>query len=216
MSKTTCGRLSVMKVSGLPKQEISCNKLEALYYQEKRSVSYIAKMFNCSQNKVNYWLGKCEIPKRSISEAIYHLKNPNGDPFTSRQPTCIKEAVLFGLGLGLYWGEGLKRGTGGVRISNTDPKLLIKFIDFLETFFKIDRGKLRFSLQIFKDISSDEALLYWTRTLKVKEQQFYKVIVSEVRGKGTYKFKSKHGVVIVYFNNIKLKKIILDMIDNIS
>jgi hypothetical protein len=204
-----------MKVSGLPKQEISCNKLEALYHREKRSVSYIAKIFNCSENKVNYWLEKCEIPKRTISEAIYHLKNPSGDPFVSRQPKDIEEAILYGLGLGLYWGEGSKRGTGGVRITNTDPRLLAKFIEFLEIFFQIDRNKLRFSLQIFKDISSDEAILYWSRILKVKEQQFYKVVVSKVRGKGTYKSKSEHGVIIIYFNNIKLKKIILGMIDNI-
>jgi hypothetical protein len=89
-------------------------------------------------------------------------------------------------------------------------------MDFLEVFFQIDRNKLRFSLQIFKDISPDIAMDYWVKVLKVKKQQFYKVIVSKVRGKGTYKNKSENGVIIIYFNNIKLKKIICGMIDNIS
>jgi hypothetical protein len=65
-------------------------------------------------------------PKRSISEAIYHLKNPKGDPFVGRQPMDIKEGILFGLGLGLYWGEGSKRGTGGVRITKYRSKITYK------------------------------------------------------------------------------------------
>ncbi len=51
--------------------------------------------------------------------------------------------------------------------------------------------------------------------LNVVEEQFYKIIVSKVRGEGTYKYKSEYGVVIVYFNNIKLKRLICDMIENI-
>jgi hypothetical protein len=39
--------------------------------------------------------------------------------------------MLFGMGLGLYWGEGTKRGKGGMRITNTDAKMIKKFIEFL-------------------------------------------------------------------------------------
>ena len=53
------------------------------------------------------------------------------------------------------------------------------------------------------------------KELDVKKEQFYKTIISKVRGEGTYKYKSEYGVIIVYFNNIKLKKIILKMIENI-
>lgn len=45
-------------------------------------------------------------PKRSISDAIYAKRNPGGDPFTVVSPSIVSDAFLFGLGTGIYWGEG--------------------------------------------------------------------------------------------------------------
>ena len=203
-----------MKVSGLRNRDkISKEVLNDFYVNKKLSSFQISSKLNCSVNKINYWISKYEIKKRTISDAIYQLRNPFGDPFFVSNPLTLKEGILFGLGLGIYWGEGLKRGGGGVRLTNTDSKMVLKFIDFLATFCGVDRKKLRFSLQIFHDINSEEALDYWSKKLRVSKKQFYKTIISKVRGKGTYKYKSEHGVIIVYFNNIKLKKIILEMIE---
>lgn len=206
-----------MNVSSLPKsisQSLIPTRLFDLYLVEKKSVAEIAKILNCSQNKINYWLKKFEIPKRSLSEAMYCFKNPLGDPFALRQPKSFEEAILFGLGLGIYWGEGDKRGKNGIRLSNTDPRLIKSFIRFLKTFLGIDKNRLKFSIQIFSDISPLESLKYWMKELKMKKEQFYKPQVIKVRGKGIYKYKSKYGVIIVYFNNIKLKKLICEMIEN--
>jgi hypothetical protein len=208
-----------MAVLSLPNKanrcEITKNFLVEYYVNKKWSTSHIARYVRCSENKINYWLSKYEIKKRTISDAIYELRNPLGDPFLIRKPKTLKQGILFGLGLGIYWGEGLKRGKGAVRLTNTDAKMVRKFILFLEKFCKINRNKLRFSIQIFEDISKEEALTYWMHELNIKRAQFYKTIVSKVRGEGTYKYKSKYGVIIVYFNNVKLKKIILEMIERV-
>ena len=147
---------------------------------------------------------------------MYQLKNPLGDPFSIVRPQTLEEGILFGLGIGLYWGEGAKRGAGGLRITNTDSKLVRKFIEFLVKFFNIDKRKLRFGIQIFSDISPHDALSYWQRELGINKEQFYKTIVIKVRGSGTYKYKSKYGGIILYFNNTKLKKTICEMIENIQ
>lgn len=189
--------------------------LHNLYIREKKSVAQIAKEHGCSQHKVDYWLRKHAIEKRTISDAIYQLKHPEGNPFLSKNPETVEEYFLFGLGLGLYWGEGQKRGRGGVRLSNTDVKLIKKFIQFLDQKFNVKKDQLKFGLQIFNDISPSAALSYWKKELGVKEDQFYKVIVSKVRGLGTYKYKSEYGVVCVYFNNVRLRQIICEMIENI-
>jgi len=102
-----------------------------------------------------------------------------------------------------------------MRITNTDAKMMRKYIEFLEMFFAIDKNKLRFSVLIFSDVSEEKALEYWSHELGVTKNQFYKTMVVKVRGKGTYKTKSEHGVMIVQFNNVKLKKVICDMIENI-
>ena len=175
----------------------------------------ISECLECSQNKINYWLEKYGIQKRTIADAMYQFKNPSGDPFALKSPKTVEEGILFGIGLGLYWGEGSKRGTGGVRLTNTDPRLLKKFIEFLEKTCSVRRNKLRFSVQIFEDLSEEKTLSYWSKELNVHRDQFYKVVVSKVRGVGTYRRKSEHGVVIVYVNNIKLKQLICSLIENI-
>jgi hypothetical protein len=192
------------------------NLLIDLYINKKKSAAQIGFILNIKERKVHLLLKKYKIQKRTISEAIYVLKNPEGDPFLFKKPKNTQEYFLFGLGLGLYWGEGLKVGKNGLRLTNSDPKMIIKFIEFLESVFSVNKANLRFSLQVFEDISIEESLGYWSNILNVEARQFYKTIVSKVRGEGSYKNKSKHGIVILYLNNIKIKKLILEMIENIQ
>ena len=126
--------------------------LERWYIRDKKSVHDIAQALNCSDGKINYWLEKHFIPKRSISDAIYTKHNPKGDPFSTQPLQTSKDAFLFGLGLGLYWGEGTKKNQGQVRLGNTDPYLVLTFLDFLRKFYRIDNSRLRFAIQIFTDM----------------------------------------------------------------
>ena len=84
-------------------------RLEDLYINRKMSTAQIAKELKCSISGINYWMSKFGIRKRSISEAIYSKHNPHGDPFIFVEPTNIKEAKLFGLGVGLYGEKVQKR-----------------------------------------------------------------------------------------------------------
>ena len=126
--------------------------LKKLYLKEKKSVFEIAGLLKCSESKVNYWIRKYKIPKRSISDAIYIKHNPKGDPFRVNMPKNLEETKLFGLGLGLYWGEGNKANKNSIRLGNTDPKLIKNFIEFLIKFFSIKKSDLKFGLQIFSDM----------------------------------------------------------------
>lgn len=180
-----------------------------MYVGQKKSVSEIAKIFGCSENRINYWLAKEGIKKRSISEAIYIKHNPNGDPFRFILPKNVDEAVLFGMGLGLYWGEGTKANKTCVRLGNSDAALLNVFIDFLIKFFHIKKKDLRFHLHVFTDIDLNEAYGYWIKKLKIKKEQFYKPIITKTGKLGTYRKKSKYGVVTVYYSNKKLRDLLI-------
>lgn len=185
-------------------------KIRNLYLKQNKSVFEISRIFNCSENKINYWLAKEGIKKRSISDAIYIKHNPKGDPFSFNFPRNMKEAKLFGLGLGLYWGEGTKTNKMAVRLGNSDAALLNVFIEFLITFFRIRKKDLRFHLHVFTDINLNEAYGYWTRKLKIKKEQFYKPTLTETGKLGTYRNKSKYGVVTVYYCNKKLRDILME------
>ncbi len=190
--------------------------LEHWYIRDRKSVHDIAQAFHCSDGKINYWLDKYSISKRSISEAIYTKHNPHGDPFSLQIHRTNKESFLFGLGLGLYWGEGTKMNPTSVRLGNTDPYLVRSFILFLRKAYAIDESRLRFGLQIFRDMDQVKEEQFWQRFLKVSPRQFYKIINTRSGSIGTYRTKSKHGVLTVYFNNKKLRNILIGEIERMK
>src|SRR3989344_1703110 len=138
--------------------DLSVDILSKLYSVKKYSVSEIAGVFKCSENRINYWIRKFKIQKRSLADAMYAKCNPDGDPFLVKEPKTLDEAKLLGLGLGLYWGEGNKRNKNSIRLGNTDPGIIKNFLRFLINIFGIKVEKLRFGLQIFSDMSKKEML----------------------------------------------------------
>ncbi len=148
------------------------------------------------------------IQRRSISDASYLKHNPDGDPFKFVPPKTRDDILLFGLGMGLYWGEGTKSNKTDVRLGNTDPELMKAFMKFMMRFFSLQKTDFRFGLQIFTDMNKEEALRFWTRKLKVKKDQFSKVIVTISGSIGTYRKKSEHGVVTLHYNNTKVRALL--------
>jgi hypothetical protein len=190
--------------------------LTKLYIKEKKSVAEVAKASGFGQRKISYWLEKHGIPKRSISEAIYAKANPNGDPFKQFPVRGEGLAFLYGLGLGLYWGEGTKKNRFSVRLGNTDSKLIRAFLLFLEKVYGIKREKLRFELQIFSDVSPSVARKFWIQELKINPKQLYKARITPSLKKGTYREKNKFGVLTLNFGNKKLRNKICSLVDNLQ
>src|SRR3989344_2886049 len=193
----------------IPKEQ-----LKELYTLKNYSSKQIGAILGCSETKINYWMRKHHIKKRSVSEAVYIKWNPDGDPFKIKTPANVEEAILYGLGLGLYWGEGTKSNKFSIRLGNTDPRLIKSFIKFLQSFYGIDTKRIKFGLQIFNDLSKEDSLRFWQKELNASSKQFQKVIITPPRGVGTYKNKIKHGVLTVYFNNKKLRDKLCDAIEN--
>lgn len=191
---------------------LTAQKLENLYIKKGKSVSDIAKIFRYSERGINYWFEKYNIPKRTISEAIYLKNHPHGDPFKITLPKNIEEAKLFGIGIGLYWGEGNKANKNTVKLGNSDPALLRIFIKFLIDFFGINKKDLRFHLHTFTDIDLKDAYDYWIKELKIKRKQFYKPTITITGKLGTYRNKSKYGVLTVYYANTKLRNILVNLL----
>lgn len=195
---------------------ISKQILSYLYIEKGKSMKEIAEKLHVSLHKVAYWMEKYKILRRSKSDATYTKRNPNGDPFLFQPPKTVKEGILFGLGLGIYWGEGTKADLGSIRVGNTDSDLLMVFIECLEKIYGIKREKIHFGLQIFSDTSPDEAVLFWSKKLDIKKSQFQKtIVVTPTRGKGTYKKKMKYGVLTVYVHNKKLRNALIQEIENL-
>jgi len=187
--------------------------LSQLYNVEKLSQQDIANRLHVNVKQVVYWMEKYGISRRNRSDATYWKRNFKGEPFQIKKILSSDERELFGLGIGLYWGEGTKSNKNSIRLGNTDPNLIKKFIKFLKIICGINTNKLKFGLQIFNDIKEEEALKFWMEQLSCGKDRFQKVIVSLPQGKGTYKKKSKYGVLTIYFHNKKLRDWLISQIN---
>lgn len=186
--------------------------LRKLYLEDGASMQEIAVSLGCSQNKVVYWMDKHNIPRRTISEAIYQKHNPDGDPFCIKPLKSKQDYELFGLGVGLYWGEGTKASKHAVKLGNTDPALIRTFMRFLTDLYGVDKNDFKFALQIFTDIDPEIAYSFWTKKLQVSRSQFYRPTITISGSIGTYRKKSKYGVVTLHYHNKKLRDIIVGLL----
>lgn len=176
------------------------------------SMMEISKELGFSVHKVAYWMAAHNIKRRTISDAVYTKYHPKGDPFKLKTPVTADEWKLLGLGIGLYWGEGTKANQHSVRLGNTDPELIKTFIEFLIKICGIKFEDLKFGLQLFTDINSEEALRFWMNQLNANRSQFYKITVSISGSIGNYRQKSKYGVLTVMYHNRKLRDILVAML----
>ena len=190
--------------------------LKNLYTKKSLSMMQISKQLGCSHHKVAYWMAEYKIERRSMSQAIYLIHNPKGDPFKLKAPNTVDEYILYGLGVGLYWKEGNKANRNAVRIGNSDPGLLRCYMVFLTELCGVSQDSLKFELHLFSDINVNTALRYWCRMLDVKKEQFYTPRVTLSGSLGTYKNKSKYGVVTIYFGNTKLRDILVEQITGLA
>lgn len=122
--------------------------------------------------------------------------------------------MLFGIGIGLYWGEGTKANKYSIRLGNTDPELHKIFLKFLVRFFRIRISDFRFGLQLFTDIEPKKALDFWRKELNIHPRQFYKITVTPSGAIGTYRQKSKFGVLTIYYHNRKLRDALVHLLSH--
>lgn len=152
---------------------------------------------------------KYSIKRRSHSEAAYIKQNPNGDPFIIKKNLTKDDILLYGLGLGIFWGEGNKNPTiPSLRVANTDPNLIKVFLSFLKSIYGLSENRFSYSIVCFNDVDSEKARSFWARELRIPPQKFGKITVIPKQGKGTYKRKSIFGVCTVQGNNSKLRKLV--------
>lgn len=129
-------------------------------------------------------------------------------PLTSRENYLI--------GLFLYWGEGTKGLNSAVSITNTDPKMLKFFIYWLTDVLKVSKAQIKAVVHLYKDMSVDSCLRYWSNELDLPMKQFIKPYIKvSLRDAVDHKGFGK-GTCSLYVYNAKLKRQIITALDAIS
>jgi hypothetical protein len=132
-------------------------------------------------------------------------------PFQLKKTLSRKDEDLKIAGIMLYWGEGSKTGNA-VKFANSDPEMIIVFINFLTRICGISQNRLKVLIHMYPDQNEKELKEFWSRTTGVPLERFYKSHVHQGKT-GTYKRKSIYGTLAVSYSDKKLLNVLLLWID---
>ncbi len=188
-----------------------------MYVNSRLSASSIASELHLGRDRVLGILKRNSVQLRTRSEQAYIQHNNGVVPYAISDPKNNYDFMLMGLGIGIYWGEGNKVNEYSVRVGNTDPDLILMFVKYLIEICGVHQHKITYSLQVFNDTDPDVALDYWMGKLGcTRDKIMPSVVITPPQGKGSYRKKSKYGVMTVYYNSKQLKQYIMGEIESIK
>ncbi|MEK6847046.1 MAG: helix-turn-helix domain-containing protein [Nanoarchaeota archaeon] len=156
--------------------------------KQGKSYSEIKKLLGISKSTLSYWLTDFPLSESRIQE----LRDRNPIRIERYRQTMSKKRearieverkkVLFKLGklnerdlyvggFFLFWGEGTKRRSGQVALSNTDPAVIRFFIRWL-LLLGAEKSKIHFVLHLYEDMDIKKETRFWVNVLGFPESAF--------------------------------------------
>ncbi|MFM2424409.1 MAG: hypothetical protein RLZZ70_800 [Candidatus Parcubacteria bacterium] len=123
----------------------------------------------------------------------------------------VRRSNLFFLGIGIYWGEGVKSRSGQAAVVNSDSRILKVMIRWFEECLQLSRSDFRPYVYIASQHKSREQIImkYWENELAIPREQFKSPIYLEQRPKQRYENHDNYfGVValrVVKSTNLKYR-----------
>lgn len=198
---------------------------------QNKSYKQIVSALGISKGTVSYWLaGDSESQKikkqltlenlRTSKLRIQKIIDTNRKKWAalwSEAESSAKEEFeklvknpLFVAGISIYWGEGDSKIDNPVRISNTDPRMIAVYCEFLRTILKISEEKIKVGLILYPDLNDKICTSFWSKVTKVIDGHFFKS--QYIRGSHPTK-RLAHGICMVIVSNKYQKVKILKWID---
>ncbi len=186
------------------RERIEACKLRA----QGKSVKEIAKQLGVSCGSVSVWTRDIELTQdqrtylkeRQIVSGMRGRMmgaESNKEKKRARLQLAEEQAIeeikllakneLFYIGLGLYWGEGVKASDGTLAVTNSDPRVIQLMIRWFRECFGVETERVTVRVYI-SDLhrEREEAITqYWVRTLNLPRRNFKKMIFLN-KGKKIY------------------------------
>lgn len=177
--------------------------------QKGVSISDIAAQLKVSKSTVSTWCKDIALTTEAIemivrtskSKSTTALLNYTESLRAKRQENILlannigKQKIgqlskrdIYCVGLGLYWGEGYKRGSQEFGFTNSDANMIKFYLVWLKTVFKISPVDLiaRVSINELHIYRAEEVEKYWSRITKIPSQQFTKMSFIKTQSKKVY------------------------------
>jgi transcriptional regulator with XRE-family HTH domain len=107
----------------------------------------------------------------------------------------ISDRDIYCIGLGLYWGEGYKRGSQEFGFTNSDANMVLFYLRWLETVFEIKKNDLilRVSINEMHRSRMNEVEQFWSKLTGVPRTQFTKMSLIKMQSKKVYTLTKHMG-----------------------
>ena len=129
---------------------------------------------------------------------------------------AVSKRDLFMLGLGLYWGEGYKRGSQECALTNSDPLIIRVFLQWIGTCYEVgmDRITARLTINILYKDRAEQLAKSWSKETGIPLSQFAAPTFIHGYGNATRDPETYRGTLRVKVRNgTSLRRRILASID---
>lgn len=106
----------------------------------------------------------------------------------------------------LFWCEGEKDVSSGIRFINSDPLMVRKFLSLLRQSFRLDESKFRALIHLHDYHNVQSQLSYWSGLTDIPPQQFYKSYQKPHNGKQSR--AGYQGCISVRYVDVELGKLL--------
>ena len=112
----------------------------------------------------------------------------------------------------LYWAEGTKSEKfESVDFANSDPKMILVFINFLRKIFSVNENRLRIYVYCHSNQNVEEIKKFWSDLTSIPLTQFSKPYIKQDSQKNGRIMP--HGLIHLRYNDKKLYLEIIKMIE---
>ena len=178
----------------------------------KRGLSYrqIQQRINIPKSTLSYWLKNVPL-KQKDKDRLYTKQiarlNIGALSHRANRQKVVNEIITRGskevpqildgniiklLGAAIYWGEGSKKDS--VRITNSDPALILFMVRWLEGIFEVKPSELRAWLNIYHWQSQAKIIKFWSDLTGIPVANFGKPFVKP-NSTGNKKNDLYHGTI---------------------
>ena len=167
-------------------------KQKALEMRAKQmSYSQIKEKLGVSKSTLSNWLNNLPLSEKRIRELnalspirIERYRNTMRRKREDRWNLVYNKILsdigklskreLFLVGLFLYWAEGGKTEKYSLTFSNTDPSMVVFFVHWVEKCLDVKREDIRAKLHLYKDMSMEKYLNFWSTKTGIPKRHFGK------------------------------------------
>src|SRR3990167_1756493 len=174
-------------------------------YQERRlSMQEISEIYKVPLDAIVYFFKRHKIPRRNRTESNRILFERKATAFKEKEKLSAHEEKLRIAGVMLYWAEGSNALTADkVDFVNSNPEMIMLFMQFLRKICRIDETKLRVLLYCYANQNKEYLKDFWSSVTNIPITKFTKPYVREDY-KPEKEGRMKYGLIHIRYYEKKL------------